>query len=73
MWSNPLSHVVKKANKSSYNTPVRTSAKAAVTRVWKSGQTDEKEVNVNSDSDGKDDLVTQHPRDFIAPTAKKYS
>ena len=32
-------------------------------------ETDEKEVTVNSD--GKNDLVTQLPQDFIAPTAKK--
>ena len=39
-------------------------------------ETDEKEVSVTSDrkavsSDGKDDLVSQLPQDFIAPTAKK--
>ena len=39
-------------------------------------ETDEKEVSVISDrksvsSDGKDDLVSQLPQDFIAPTAKK--
>ena len=39
-------------------------------------ETDEKEVSVISDrkavsSDGKDDLVSQFPLDFIAPTAKK--
>ena len=42
----------------------------------KSAETDEKEVTVNSDRkifscDGKDDLVTQLPRDFIASAAKK--
>ena len=41
-----------------------------------SAETDEKEVSVISDrkavsSDGKDDLVSQLPQDFIAPTAKK--
>ena len=35
----------------------------------KAVETDEKEVTVNSD--GKNDLVTQLPQDFIAPTAKK--
>ena len=39
-------------------------------------ETDEKEVSVISDrkavsSDGKDDLVSQLPQDFIGPTAKK--
>ena len=39
-------------------------------------ETDEKEVSVISDrkavsSDGKDDLVSQLPQDFIAPNAKK--
>ena len=38
-------------------------------------ETDEKEVSVISDrkvsSDGKNDLVSQLPQDFIAPTAKK--
>ena len=43
----------------------------------KSAETDEKEVAINSDrisisSDRKDDdLVTQLPQDFIAPTANK--
>ena len=33
-------------------------------------ETDEKEVSVISD--GKDDLVSQFPQDFIAPTAKDF-
>ena len=39
--------------------------------------TDEKEISVISDrkdvsSDGKDDIVSQFPQDFIAPTAKDF-